>query len=210
MVITQVAIVMAFGALVAVAGLALLYFRKEQAENRIRLFGQEFQISTPALVVFMVGCGVFILPSVIQMQNPTAFSFQWPWQPSEPQPPGPVLTNSEEHEPNDQITAANLIPLGVTIKGLIATDQDRDFFKFKTGQGLKTRVILRKTSPEGFYASVVVYNNVEENVASGSDHGSREDGVSFAFDSNSNSYYYVMVESRNGTRGTYELVAKEE
>jgi len=208
MVITQFAIVMAFGALVAVAGLALLYFRKEQAENRIKLFGQEFQISTPALVVFLVGCGVFILPSVIQMPNQPVFSFQWPGQP--PAPPTPFLTNGEEHEPNDQITSANLIPLGATIKGSIATDQDRDFFKFKTGQGLKTRVILRKTSPGGFNASVVVYNNVEQRIADGSDHASREDGVSFVFDSNSNSYYYLMVESDYGTRGTYELLAEEE
>src|SRR5260370_13965268 len=208
MVITQLAIVMAFGALVAVAGLALLYFRKEQAENRIKLFGQEFQISTPALVVFLVGCGVFILPSVIQMPNQTVFSFQWPGQ--SPVPPAPFLTNGEEHEPNDQITSANLIPFGATIKGSIATDHDRDFFKFKTGQGLKTRVILRKTSPDGFLASVVVYNNVEEKIASGNDHASREDGVSLVFDSNSDSYYYMMVESRDGTRGTYELLAKEE
>jgi hypothetical protein len=210
MVITQFAIVMAFGALVAVAGLALLYFRKEQAENRIKLFGQEFQISTPALVVFLAGCGVFILPSVIQIQNPTVFSFQWPWSSDGREPSGSFPTNSEEHEPNDQITAANLITIGATIKGLIATDQDRDFFKFKTGQGLKTRVILRKTSTEGFLASVVVYNNVEQRIAYDSDHGSREDGVSFVFDSNSNSYYYVMVESYGSTRGTYELLAKEE
>jgi hypothetical protein len=210
MVITQFAIVMAFGALVAVAGLALLYFRKEQAENRIKLFGQEFQISTPALVVFLVGCGVFILPSLIQMPNQPAFSFQWPWRPITPDQPGPVSINSEEHEPNDQITSANLIPFGATIKASIATDQDRDFFKFKTGQGLKTRVILRKTSSDGFYALVAVYNNVEQRIADGSDRVSREDGVSLVFDSNPNSYYYLMVDSYSGTRGTYELVVREE
>jgi hypothetical protein len=162
-------------------------------------------------VVFLVGCGVFILPSVIQIQNQTVFSFQWPWRPSGPdQLPDSIKINNKEIEPNDQITSANLIPFGATIKGLIATDQDRDFFKFKTGQGLKTRVILRKTSPGGFYTSVVVYNDVEQRIADGSDHASREDGVSFVFDSNSNSYYYLMVESDAGTRGTYELLAKEE
>jgi hypothetical protein len=210
MVITQFALMMAFGALVAVAGLALLYFRKEQGENRIKLFGQEFQISTPALVVFLVGCGIFILPSVIQMQNQTVFNFQWPWPTPGPKPPGPVPTNSEEHEPNDQITAANLIPIGATIKGSIATDHDRDFFKFKTGQGLKTRVILRKTSPGGFLVSVFVYNDVEQRIAADSDHASYEDGVSLVFDNNSFSYYYLMVESRDGTRGTYELLTREE
>jgi hypothetical protein len=124
MVITQFAIVMTFGALVAVAGLALLYFRKEQAENRIKLFGQEFQISTPALVVFLVGGGVFILPSVTQIPNQTVFTFQWPWRHSgpEPEPPGPIPTNGEEHEPNDQITSPNSIAMGKTTKGVISTD----------------------------------------------------------------------------------------
>jgi hypothetical protein len=76
--VTQVAIVMLFGAIVAAFGLALLYFRREQAQNRIKLFGQEFQISTPALVVFLVGCAIFILPVVLHMPNEPLFTFQWP------------------------------------------------------------------------------------------------------------------------------------
>ena len=210
MVITQFAIVMTFGALVAVAGLALLYFRKEQAENRIKLFGQEFQISTPELVVFLVGCGVFILPSVTQIPNQTVFTFQWPWRPSgpEPEPPGPILTNGEEHEPNDQITSPNSIAMGKTTKGVISTDQDRDFFKFKTGQGLKTRVILRKTSPGGFGARVVVYDSVENRVKEATSY--REDAVSLIFESNPSAYYYVMVTGASGERGPYELLIREE
>jgi hypothetical protein len=208
--ITQVAVVMLFGALMAVAGLALLYARREQAENRIRLFGQEFQISTPALVVFLAGCAIFILPSVMQIQNQTLLSFQWPWQSPGREPTRSVKTDKEEKEPNDQITTANIITEGTTIRGMIATKEDRDVFKFKTlGQGLNTRIILRKPLARGFGATLTVYDSVENRVASGTEFG--EDPVSLVFRSNPNSYYYVKVESYgDDPGGPYELLINEE
>jgi len=212
MVITQFAIVMAFGALVAVVGLALLYLRKEQAENRIKLFGQEFQISTPALVVFLVGCAIFILPSVVPMQYQTAFSFEWPWRHSGTEQPdlaGVALASGEEREPNEKITAANWVKVGTTTKGVITSEQDRDFFKFKTGQGLKTRIILRKIPTHGFFAAVVVYDSTENRVKAGT--AIDEDAVSFVFDSNPNTFYYVEVKGNYAAeRGPYELLIKEE
>jgi len=211
MVFTQLALLMMFGALVAVAGLALLYFRKEQAENRIKLFGQEFQISTPALVVFLAGCAIFVLPSVVQMPSQPAFGFRWPWQRFGPDPLdtlGPILTNGEEHEPNDRITDANVVKLGSSTKGTVSSDDDRDFFKFKAGQGLKTRIILRKIPTHGFAATVTVYNSVENKVKE--DYEDGEDAVSFVFDSDPNAYYYVVVQGRNSQRGPYELLIKEE
>ena len=215
MVITQFAIVMAFGALVAVFGLALLYFRKEQAENRIKLFGQEFQISTPALVVFLVGCGVFILPLVIQMQNQTVFSFEWPWRhggssKSTISGPEQSMQVKKEHEPNDQITTANLITMGATISGIVDGKEDRDFFKFKTGQGPNTRVILRKVASSGFDASVTIYDNLENRVADGNTYGRPEDSISFVFRARPNSYYYAKVEALYSDGGPYELLIKEE
>ena|SRR5215468_6172133 len=179
MVITQIALLMAFGALVAVVALALLYFRKEQAENRIKLFGQEFQISTPALVVFLVGCAILILPSIMQMQSQTVFSFDWSWSHNggkDGEPSGVVITNGEEHEPNDRITEASVVKLGSLTKGTVRSDDDRDFFKFKAGQGLKTRIILRKIPTHGFWADVVVYNSVENRVAG--DYRTGEEAVS--------------------------------
>lgn len=197
---------MAFGALVAVVGLALLYFRKEQAENKIKFLGQEFEISTPALVVFLVGCAIFVLPTVIPMQSQTVIRL---WARDAPDGPQPTLVGGEEHEPNNQITEANLITMGKAIKGVITTSDDRDFFKFKTGQGMNTRIIVRKTLPSGFNAQVTIYNNAEERVASGYALG--EDAVSFAFGSNPGSFYYVLVEGMGGPdRGPYELLIKEE
>jgi hypothetical protein len=49
MVVTVQAIVMLFGALTAVVGVLLLFLRQEGGRNTIRIIGQEFEISTPAL-----------------------------------------------------------------------------------------------------------------------------------------------------------------
>jgi hypothetical protein len=135
---------MVFGAVIAIAGLLLLFLRKEQAQNKIKLFGQEFEISTPALVVFLAGCAVFVMPLVISIKNiyqPVVIIGSHSKEPSKPdgtQPTGndqprllPVL---EEQEPNDQIIDANLIELGTTVRGSIAQKQDRDFLYGVTGE----------------------------------------------------------------------------
>ena len=196
------AVVMTFGAVVAGTGLVLLSLRKEQGENKIKLFGQEFQISTPALVVFLVGCAVFILPLVLPIQNTLLFSFG--------HSDGPSPSSDVPLKKGKSITNAALIATGTTVKGLIATDQDRDFFKFKTsGQELKMRVIMRKPAPGGFNANVFVYDDAESKVASGYALG--EDAVSFSFDCNANSLYYVKVEGMSsGSHGPYELIVKAE
>jgi hypothetical protein len=69
-IVTLQAFVMTFGALIASAGLVLLFLRNEQAQNKIKLLGQEFEISTPALVVFLAGCTVFVIPLVVPIKNP--------------------------------------------------------------------------------------------------------------------------------------------
>ncbi len=212
--ITEIGLVMLFGAIVAAAGLALLFLRKEQAENVFKIAGQEFKISTPALAVLLVGVFVFILPSILQMQNQTVFSFQWPLRHggSEPTISGsePMMPVKKEHEPNDQITTANLITMGTTISGIVDSTEDRDFFKFKTGQSPNTRVILRKTASGGFDASVTIYDNLENRVDDGSTYGRPEDSISFVFRARSNSYYYAKVEAFHSDGGPYELLIKEE
>jgi hypothetical protein len=213
--ITQIGLVMLFGALVAAAGLALLFLRKEQAENVFKIGGQEFKISTPALAVLLVGVFVFILPLILQMQNQTVISFQWPWPGRGSEPTitgsGPTMPVKKEHEPNDQITTANLITMSTTISGMVDGKEDRDFFKFKTGQNPNTRVILRKTASGGFDASVIIYDNLENRVADGSTAGRQEDSISFVFRAHPNSYYYAKVEAAYGSDGgPYELLIKEE
>src|SRR5262249_38274952 len=117
------AVVMIFGVLVAGTGLILLFLRKEQGENKIKLFGQEFQISTPALVVFLVGCAIFIIPLVLPIPNQKVLSFG-----NSDGGQQPINGTSA----TKTVTSATLIPTGQTVKGLLVTDKDINFFKFKT------------------------------------------------------------------------------
>jgi hypothetical protein len=56
---------MAFGAVVALIGIAVFTRGKIQGENRIRAFGFEAELSTPSLVVFVVGCLIFLSPFLL-------------------------------------------------------------------------------------------------------------------------------------------------
>jgi hypothetical protein len=56
-------IAMAFGAAVAVSGVALmLRGHRDSGRNAIEIWGQKIEISTPALVVFLVGSAIFVGP----------------------------------------------------------------------------------------------------------------------------------------------------
>jgi hypothetical protein len=63
---TQTTSVMVFGALVAIAGIVLTFYAKSPGANRIRAFGVEFELSTPALVVFLAGCGLMLSPFLLE------------------------------------------------------------------------------------------------------------------------------------------------
>lgn len=62
-------VVMSFGALIVLAGLALMFYGKSAGNSRIKFANMEFEISTPALVVFLVGCGLFLLPLLLPLQR---------------------------------------------------------------------------------------------------------------------------------------------
>ena len=53
---------LAFGAFLAVAGLVLLLREQKSAGNKIKFLGQEFELSSTALVVVVMGCAIFALP----------------------------------------------------------------------------------------------------------------------------------------------------
>ncbi len=61
----QTSAVMIFGGLLAAAGVLLLVFTRTPGANRIKAFGVEFELSTPALVVFLAGCALVIAPFVV-------------------------------------------------------------------------------------------------------------------------------------------------
>ena len=125
------------------------------------------------------------------------------------------VSSIEEQEPNEHSHSATPIGLGSTIRGRLATAQDRDMFKFHTATrpASKIRVILRKSSAEGFYATLTVYDAAEQTIIEGSK-GS-DTPVSLGFESIPNSDYYVAVKPWDNFpwgnyRGDYELTVRVE
>lgn len=117
---------------------------------------------------------------------------------------------NEEQEPNDLSHSATPIELGSTIRGRIASAQDRDMFKFHTANQptSKIRVILRKSSVEGFDVTLSVYDSAEQKIIDGSK--TSDTPVSLGFESISNSDYYVAVKPWGNSRGDYELTVRVE
>jgi hypothetical protein len=209
MTVSLYALVMTFGALVAVAGLVLLFTRQDQGQSRIKIFNWEFQVSTPALVVFLAGCALFIILPALQIQDRDLFTIG-PRNDGPPHDGNHMLINGEEKEPNDDPPHANLIRMESVTRGVLVTAQDRDFFKFqsptKSAVTLpKVRVILRKM----FQATIVIYNENEEKVTEHTAGG--EETLSFAFEVTPGANYYLIIESSyRGEHGVYELLLKEE
>lgn len=85
-------------------------------------------------------------------------------QPTPPLPEPLVQPLSEDKEPNNDITTATVITEGTTVRGLIATDQDQDFFRLNPS-GYKIRVILRTHSSPHFIPIVIIYDHVEKQLA---------------------------------------------
>ncbi|MBI4961646.1 MAG: TIR domain-containing protein [Desulfomonile tiedjei] len=111
---------------------------------------------------------------------------------------------NEEKEPNEHIRDANLIALGNPVQGRLTTENDRDWYKFKTGPASsKVRVIVRKQ----FGVVINVYDQTEYMVKS--EVQGFDKTISIAWESAPNSYYYVLVKSY-GEKGTYELEVREE
>lgn len=65
-------IVLGFGIVVALAGLIAFFVRKDEGSNRIKLFGGEFELSTPALVIFLAGSAVAVASLYLPMAQPAA------------------------------------------------------------------------------------------------------------------------------------------
>jgi hypothetical protein len=119
-----------------------------------------------------------------------------------------AVPNTDDKEPNEHITAANLITEGATVRGSIGTKQDRDFFQIKTS-GSTTRVILRKLSLPGFGATVEIYDSVENKIKENTEFA--DELVTLSFESNAGSIYFILVKSFNYQyHGDYELTVRKE
>ena len=126
----------------------------------------------------------------------------------QPPPESSVQTSTEDKEPNNDTTTATPITEGTTVRGLIGTDEDQDFFRFNPS-GYKTRVILRTHSEISFVPMVIVFDHVENQLALHT--ATVVKPATFSFASIPGSIYYIVVKPvRSGARGSYELVVRNE
>jgi hypothetical protein len=171
------------------------------------------------LTFVLIGLAMHLTQKVPQMPGPSETSQEQieREQPPEIPPTGETklpsdatvsVPSTEDKEPNNHITAANLITEEATVRGSIGTKQDRDFFKIKTS-GSTTRVILRKLSLPGFWATVEIYDSVEHMINGKTEMG--DTPVSLSFESNAGSIYFIVVKSYNYQyTGDYELTVRKE
>ena len=115
----------------------------------------------------------------------------------------------KEVEDNNIVPEANLITMGQRVRGKIAKPEDRDFYKFRTSdQTEKFRVILRKLSASGFWATVSIFDEFEQQL--NQTYKRYDTPVSMLVESKPNSFYFVSVKSGAGDKGEYELVVRGE
>jgi hypothetical protein len=211
MVVTVQAIVMVFGAVTAGAGLVLMFMRQEGGRNTIKIMGQEFEISTPALVVFLSGCMIFVLPLLRPSETLSQPLFVLGSGGAERvgasgRTAGRVRIAGKEQEPNTQVTDANVIAFATRTTGVL-DDEDRDYFRFRTPDALQgnVRVIVRKLRAGGFYVDATLLDAAERRV--GSDSAVGNDAATFAVEAKPASDYYVVIV---GNRGPYELEVRQD
>lgn len=120
-----------------------------------------------------------------------------------------VISATAEEESGDNITGAKFISVGTSIRGNIATEKDRDFYKFEALSD-KTRVILRKLSRGGFHAYLDIYDAVENKIKS--ENAGDDISVTLAFKSEVGSVFFIVIKSYpyGYENGDYELVVKIE
>lgn len=118
-------------------------------------------------------------------------------------PESPAQAATEEKEPNDSITAANLIPEGTTIRSSIAIREDQDCFKF-IASSTNTRIIIRKQ----VNMKVDVYDHLENRVASQTEASDKT--ITLSFKSTPGSTYHIVVNPFFSKGSDYELTVRKE
>jgi hypothetical protein len=109
---------------------------------------------------------------------------------------------------NDHISGAALISMGSTVRGSLATNKDRDFYRFDAPTS-RTRVIVRKPSPPGVNVEIEIYDRAEKKIASDVGYGDVPATLSFEGEVGA-TYYAVVKPVLYNDRGDYELVVREE
>jgi hypothetical protein len=169
----QIAVATTLGALLVLVAAWLLVMRRdrEDSQNRAKFLGIEFELSTPALVVLLIGAGLLVGPAFAP-HRPGG----WPALSRGSTPPdGAVSPGSDtilrqqtvvnsEAEPNDRPATANMVAYGDTVTGKLTPDDvvDQFIFKVPNEQAAESRLIVRFLTSGMYLSAVSVWNAREE------------------------------------------------
>ena len=189
------------GILLILVGLALVIFRKDSAASHVKLWNLEVNLSTPALVVLIAGCGLFALPMFVPHK---AGSWNWPTAGGGATPAAGVEITQEEKEPNDNRAQANLLPFGATVTGA-ANLGELDFFRVDVPKDRRgdNRLVIRRSSSSGGL-TVWVFDETERQI-----YTEFSSKITLSKVLPGASHYLIRLEAWSSRQG-YELVIRSE
>jgi hypothetical protein len=112
-----------------------------------------------------------------------------------------------ETEPNDTLTSANPIVLGIPVSGTIGTPGDRDFFSFQVYQSGRLMIRATPDAPSSLHTVLTLYGPEGELLANsaGSPSGSAPEIVQYVQPGNLQPASYSLAVSGTGATGAYQL-----
>jgi hypothetical protein len=153
----QQVIATGLGTILILAGLALIVLRRDSGANQVKLWNLEVNLSTPALLVLIAGCGLFALPLFVPHRDSAWMIFPASGGGSGSASPGnPLRIKQEilqkESEPNDSPTQANVLPFGATVEGAVGNGEV-DYFIVHVPENQKgrNRIIVRQVSNPNYW-----------------------------------------------------------
>jgi hypothetical protein len=207
----QIVIVTVLGAALALLGAWLMLFRRDLGANRGKIFGIEFEVSTPALVVLLAGCGLLIFPAFVP-HRPGGLSISlWSRSGSVPGVAGPLPWDrevaGEEVEPNDSTSQANHIAVGQLVRGRLDKSGPIDYFAVALPEGdlSEHRLIVRFSGSDGV-ADAVIWDEKDQELANGRD----ALGGTLSLKVDSAGAYLIRLQLTSSATRNYELVVDRE
>lgn len=169
---SQTVVVMAFGGILILLGIYLILVRQEPGRNRAKFLGVEFELSTPSLVVLVLGGLMLVIPAFVP-HRPGGVTWP-PWGNGSVEKsrfdglPWEREIGGKEVEPNDVPSQANRIMVGQLVRGVMDGIGQIDFFAVAVPADARGphRLVVRTISWRGATSlKAVVWNENEDQLA---------------------------------------------
>lgn len=169
---SQTVVVMAFGGILILLGIYLILVRQEPGRNRAKFLGVEFELSTPSLVVLVLGGLMLVIPAFVPHRPGGVTWPSWGNASVEKSRSGGLPWEREiggmEVEPNDVPSQANRIAVGQVVRGGMDGIGQIDFFALAVPADARGphRLVVRTISWRGTTSlEAVVWDENEDQVA---------------------------------------------